>query len=68
MFRRTCTSGVNSHIVRCSYIDYAHRLKTDKNMEAVFHGKRRMMPQPTDLSFFNWETQQSKVRKACTCV
>eukprot|EP00037_Helgoeca_nana_P032908 m.415953 g.415953 ORF g.415953 m.415953 type:complete len:238 (-) comp29770_c0_seq1:220-933(-) len=42
------------------YIDYAHRLKTDKTMEAVFMGKRRFMPQPTDLSFFNWETQQSK--------
>ena len=28
-------------------------------MEAVFEGRRRLLPRPTDLSFFNWVTQSS---------
>mmetsp|Transcript_26475 Transcript_26475/g.57763 ORF Transcript_26475/g.57763 Transcript_26475/m.57763 type:complete len:239 (+) Transcript_26475:157-873(+) len=40
------------------YIDYGHRLKTE-NMEPYFERKKRLMPRPTDLSFYNWETQMS---------
>jgi hypothetical protein len=42
------------------YIDYAHRIKTDSKLEDYFTGKRRMLPRPSDLSFYNWETQASK--------
>eukprot|EP00026_Physarum_polycephalum_P017309 Phypoly_transcript_18495.p1 GENE.Phypoly_transcript_18495~~Phypoly_transcript_18495.p1 ORF type:complete len:242 (+),score=45.43 Phypoly_transcript_18495:1-726(+) len=38
------------------YIDYAHRLKTE-NFEPYFERKKRLLPRPTDLSFYNWETQ-----------
>ena len=31
----------------------AQRLKTD-NMEPIFDRKRRLLPKPSDLSFFNW--------------
>lgn len=40
------------------YIDYGQRLRSE-NMEPVFERKKRMMPRPTDLSFYNWETQMS---------
>ena len=40
------------------YIDYAHRLKTE-NLEPIFECKKRLLPKPSDLSFFNWETQTS---------
>lgn len=40
------------------YIDFAHRLRTE-NMEAFFEGKRRLIPKPTDLSFYNWFTKVS---------
>eukprot|EP00218_Dolichomastix_sp_CCMP3274_P016087 CAMPEP_0170133066 /NCGR_PEP_ID=MMETSP0033_2-20121228/1045_1 /TAXON_ID=195969 /ORGANISM="Dolichomastix tenuilepis, Strain CCMP3274" /LENGTH=243 /DNA_ID=CAMNT_0010368521 /DNA_START=26 /DNA_END=757 /DNA_ORIENTATION=- len=40
------------------YIDYAHRLKTE-NLEPVFERRKRLMPKPSDLSFYNWETQTS---------
>ena len=40
------------------YIDYAHRLKTE-HFEPYFERKKRLMPKPTDLSYFNWETQTS---------
>ena len=38
------------------YIDYAHRLKTE-DFEPYFTGKRKLLPKPADLSFFNWENQ-----------
>eukprot|EP01119_Soliformovum_irregulare_P023369 TRINITY_DN8152_c0_g1_i1.p1 TRINITY_DN8152_c0_g1~~TRINITY_DN8152_c0_g1_i1.p1 ORF type:complete len:235 (-),score=64.71 TRINITY_DN8152_c0_g1_i1:726-1430(-) len=38
------------------YIDYAHRLKTE-NFEPYFQRKKRLLPKPSDLSFYNWETQ-----------
>jgi len=28
-------------------------------MEPYFDRKKRIMPKPTDLSFYNWETQTS---------
>ncbi|KAM4616013.1 cilia- and flagella-associated protein 299 [Polymixia lowei] len=40
------------------YIDYAHRLKTE-DFEPYFSGKKRLMPRPSDLSFYNWKTQMS---------
>merc|ERR1719335_894684 len=40
------------------YIDYAHRLKTE-NFEPYFERKKKLMPRPSDLSFYNWETQTS---------
>mmetsp|Transcript_5767 Transcript_5767/g.9997 ORF Transcript_5767/g.9997 Transcript_5767/m.9997 type:complete len:237 (-) Transcript_5767:573-1283(-) len=40
------------------YIDFGYRLKTE-NMEPYFERKKRLMPRPTDLSFYNWETQMS---------
>jgi hypothetical protein len=40
------------------YIDYAHRLKVE-NLEPYFERKRKLMPKPSDLSYYNWETQTS---------
>ncbi|XP_045081590.1 cilia- and flagella-associated protein 299 [Coregonus clupeaformis] len=40
------------------YIDYSHRLKTE-GFDPYFNGKKRLLPRPTDLSFYNWETQVS---------
>ena len=42
------------------YIDYAHRLRTT-DFEAVFDGKKTIMPTPRDLSYFNWQTMNSAV-------
>ncbi|KAJ1541166.1 hypothetical protein HK405_010836, partial [Cladochytrium tenue] len=38
------------------YIDYAHRLKTE-NFEPYFLRVRVLAPRPSDMSFYNWETQ-----------
>jgi len=40
------------------YIDYGHRLKTE-NFEPYFERKKRLLPRPSDLSFYNWDTQHS---------
>ncbi|XP_006817330.1 cilia- and flagella-associated protein 299-like [Saccoglossus kowalevskii] len=40
------------------YIDYAHRLKTE-DFEPYFSCRKRLLPRPSDLSFYNWETQTS---------
>merc|ERR1712166_929081 len=40
------------------YIDYGHRLKTE-NFELYFDGKKKLLPKPSDLSYYNWETQTS---------
>ncbi|XP_011415615.1 cilia- and flagella-associated protein 299-like [Crassostrea angulata] len=40
------------------YIDYAHRLKTE-DFEPYFAEKKKLLPRPSDLSFYNWETQTS---------
>jgi hypothetical protein len=40
------------------YIDLAHRLRTE-DFVPIFERKKRLLPKPTDLSFFNWETQLS---------
>ena len=41
-----------------AYIDYAHRLKTE-DFGPYFAGEKKLMPKPTDLSYYNWETQAS---------
>jgi hypothetical protein len=40
------------------YIDYALRLKTEP-FEPYFERKKKLLPKPTDLSYYNWETQTS---------
>ena len=40
------------------YIDYALRLKTE-NFEPYFERRKKIMPKPSDLSYYNWETQTS---------
>merc|ERR1712070_511345 len=40
------------------YIDYGHRLKTE-NFELYFDRKKKLLPKPSDLSYYNWETQTS---------
>jgi hypothetical protein len=40
------------------YIDYGHRLKTE-NFIPYFKREKRLLPRPSDLSFYNWDTQHS---------
>ncbi|KAM4809879.1 cilia- and flagella-associated protein 299 [Rhinophrynus dorsalis] len=40
------------------YIDFSHRLKTE-DFEVYFTGKKKLLPRPTDLSFYNWESHVS---------
>lgn len=40
------------------YIDFGERL-SGGSMEAVFALKQRLLPRPTDLSFYNWDTHGS---------
>lgn len=40
------------------YIDYHHRLKIE-NFEPYFERRKRLLPRPSDLSFYNWDTQHS---------
>lgn len=40
------------------YIDYGHRLKIE-NFEPYFERKKRLLPRPADLSFYNWDTSHS---------
>lgn len=42
------------------YIDFAHRLKTE-DFQPIFSKKRRFLPKQSDLSFYNWETQQASM-------
>lgn len=37
------------------YIDYAHRLKTE-DFRPIFDGSVKLVPKPTDLSYYNWKT------------
>uniref|UniRef100_T1J7Q3 Cilia- and flagella-associated protein 299 n=1 Tax=Strigamia maritima TaxID=126957 RepID=T1J7Q3_STRMM len=38
------------------YIDYAHRL-ANEDFEQYFTQKKKILPRPSDLSYFNWESQ-----------
>mmetsp|Transcript_23752 Transcript_23752/g.55355 ORF Transcript_23752/g.55355 Transcript_23752/m.55355 type:complete len:238 (+) Transcript_23752:77-790(+) len=49
-------NGKNQEI--SGYIDYGQRLKTE-NFEPYFERKKRLLPRPSDLSFYNWDTQHS---------
>ncbi len=40
------------------YIDFAQRLVSEK-FELYFERKKKLMPKPSDLSYYNWETQTS---------
>lgn len=40
------------------YIDFAHRLKLE-DFTPYFMRKKKLLPRPSDLSFYNWETQTS---------
>lgn len=40
------------------YIDLTQRLRTE-SFEPYFSGKKRLLPRPTDLSFYNFDTQAS---------
>eukprot|EP00708_Paratrimastix_pyriformis_P004357 GAFH01003221.1.p1 GENE.GAFH01003221.1~~GAFH01003221.1.p1 ORF type:complete len:252 (-),score=88.30 GAFH01003221.1:223-897(-) len=43
------------------YIDYGHRLKVEgERFRAYFTGERLLLPKPSDLSYYNWETQTLK--------
>ena len=38
------------------YIDLAHRMKTE-DFRAIFMGNEMIVPRPTDLSYYSWESQ-----------
>ena len=38
------------------FIDLGHKLRTEP-MGPYFQGIRKILPKPTDLSYYNWETQ-----------
>lgn len=40
------------------YIDYGSRLKAEA-MEPYFERRKRLLPRPSDLSYYNWETAMS---------
>mmetsp|Transcript_101923 Transcript_101923/g.283612 ORF Transcript_101923/g.283612 Transcript_101923/m.283612 type:complete len:234 (-) Transcript_101923:125-826(-) len=40
------------------YIDYGHRLKSE-NFEPYFEKRKKLLPRPSDLSYYNWDTQNS---------
>ncbi len=40
------------------YIDLAHRMRIE-DFVPVFEQRKKLLPKPTDLSYFNWETQLS---------
>lgn len=43
------------------YIDFAHRLKIE-DFTPYFAKKKKLIPRPADLSYYNWETQTSDAR------
>jgi hypothetical protein len=38
------------------YIDFGHRLQSE-DFGQYFQGKKKLLPKPSDLSYYNWETQ-----------
>ena len=40
------------------YIDFAHRLKNE-DFKNYYARKRPLLPRKSDLSYYNWDTQQS---------
>ena len=39
------------------YIDLGYRLMTESNFRLYFEEKKKLKPKPSDLSYYNWETQ-----------
>ena len=39
------------------YIDYSHRLKNE-DFKLYFLGKKKLLPKPQDLSYYNWKTNK----------
>lgn len=50
---------MHMHTQVSGYIDYAARLKSDPHVGDYFGRAKRLMPRPSDLSFYNWETHLS---------
>ena len=40
------------------YIDLAHRMRTE-DFTSIFECRKRLLPKPSDLSYFNWDTNLS---------
>lgn len=47
------------------YIDYGARLKNE-DFEEYFSRKKKLMPKPTDLSYYNWKTQKLRYNNTAT--
>jgi hypothetical protein len=45
------------------YIDLAHRMQTE-NFRDYFTGKLKLKPRPSDLSYYNWETQKATANES----
>jgi hypothetical protein len=40
------------------YIDLSHRMRTE-DFGPIFDMRKKLLPKPSDLSYYNWETQLS---------
>eukprot|EP01063_Lacrimia_lanifica_P037681 TRINITY_DN7809_c0_g1_i1.p2 TRINITY_DN7809_c0_g1~~TRINITY_DN7809_c0_g1_i1.p2 ORF type:complete len:234 (+),score=100.80 TRINITY_DN7809_c0_g1_i1:120-821(+) len=47
------------------YIDYGHRLKTE-DFEEYFTRNKKLLPKPSDLSYYNWKTQTLSYNNSST--
>jgi len=45
------------------YIDYHHRLKTE-NFEEYFQRRKRLLPLPSDLSYYYWDGQKTNINES----
>ncbi|XP_065194166.1 cilia- and flagella-associated protein 299-like [Sycon ciliatum] len=46
-----------------AYIDYADRLQKE-DFKQYFQGKKVLLPKPTDLSYFNWNTNAQRLNSS----
>lgn len=58
IFLRSAPAGGKGEV--SGYIDFGARLKAEP-FEAYFEGRRRLLPKPSDLSYFNWDTNTTSV-------
>eukprot|EP01060_Flectonema_neradi_P000442 TRINITY_DN10277_c0_g2_i2.p1 TRINITY_DN10277_c0_g2~~TRINITY_DN10277_c0_g2_i2.p1 ORF type:complete len:181 (+),score=32.59 TRINITY_DN10277_c0_g2_i2:209-751(+) len=47
------------------YLDYGHRLKTE-DFEDYFSKTKKLLPKPSDLSYYNWKTQTLSYNNSST--
>eukprot|EP01064_Diplonema_japonicum_P001442 TRINITY_DN10927_c0_g1_i2.p1 TRINITY_DN10927_c0_g1~~TRINITY_DN10927_c0_g1_i2.p1 ORF type:complete len:234 (+),score=47.29 TRINITY_DN10927_c0_g1_i2:73-774(+) len=47
------------------YIDYGHRLKAE-DFEEYFSRSKKLLPKPSDLSYYNWKTQTLSYNNSST--